>query len=71
MKILLEHKQRSSLTESALDPPYGEIQESYLIYNENAMQQCFPIESALDLSYDKFKRLWVPFIKQRARNIRK
>ena len=27
-----------SPTESALDPPYGEIQESYLIYDANAMQ---------------------------------
>ena len=61
--------QRSSPTESALGPPYGEIQESYLIYNENAMQQCSPIESALDSSYDKFKRLCVWFINQRARYI--
>ena len=29
---------QSSPTESALDPPYGEIQESYLIYDVNAMQ---------------------------------
>ena len=28
----------NSPTESALDPPYGEIQESYLIYDANAMQ---------------------------------
>ena len=50
-------RKQISPTESALDPPYGEIQESYLIYNDNAMQQCYPIKSALDLSYDKFKRL--------------
>ena len=30
LKILLEHTQ-SSPTESALDPSYGDIQESYLI----------------------------------------
>ena len=29
---------QGSTTESALDPPYGEIQESYLIYDANAMQ---------------------------------
>ena len=28
----------NSSTESALDPPYGEIQESYLTYYDNAMQ---------------------------------
>ena len=54
LKILLENK---AFRQRSLDPPYGEIQESYLIYNENAMQQCSLIESALDSSYDKFKRL--------------
>ena len=61
LKILLPHT-KSSPTESARDPPYGEIQESYFIYNENAMQQCSPIESPLDSSYDKFKRLYVLFM---------
>ena len=28
----------NSPTESALDPPYGEIQESYLTYYDDAMQ---------------------------------
>ena len=28
----------NSLTESAFDAPYGEIQESYVIYDVNAMQ---------------------------------
>ena len=46
-----------SPTKSAFDPRYGEIQESYLIYNANAIQQCSSIESALDLFYDEFKRL--------------
>ena len=31
------NKQNSPI-ESALDPPYGEIQESYLIYDVNEMQ---------------------------------
>ena len=43
LKILLSHT-KNSPTESALDPPYGEIQESYLIYDANAMQVLFDKE---------------------------
>ena len=35
---------QNSPTESAPDPPYGEIQESYLNYNDNAMQMLFDRE---------------------------
>ena len=53
---------QSSPTESALDPPYCQIQESYLICNENENAKWSPIESALDLSYDRLKRLQAPFM---------